>query len=208
MFLSSRRNRHVRLTCILAAAVSTILACAVTARADASEIVFHWPDFCANQQEDATAWLLYPDQPFTTSSGDASYSTTPCGRYIVDIVVEATPGGEAEVSAGPHISLTYSNCNALRESMTVYDLAPYPSPWKATTVASGNFRGKWSFVGGCYLTQVAGSPPFRVDWERATYSASTGAAFWRVAASAHLETSSGWRFLPVTISGNSVFLFL
>jgi hypothetical protein len=207
MLLSHLRNRHVLLTCILAAAASTILALALTARADASEIVFHWPDFCANQQADADAWLYYPDQPFTTSSGDASYSTTPCGRYIVDIVVEATPGGEAEVSAGPGISLTYSNCNALRESMTVYDLAPYPSPWKATTVASGNFRGNWSFVGGCHLTQVVGSSSLQALWERASYSTPTSAADWRVAASAYLETGSGRHALPVTISGNSVFLF-
>jgi hypothetical protein len=211
MLLSHRRNRHVLLTCMMAAAVSTALALTLTTRADAWSIspnVF-LADYCANQQHDASAQLGYPDSPFTRSSGDASYSTTPCGRYIVDIFVEATPGGEAEVSAQPSVSLTTpDSCSALRESLTVYDLAPYPYPWKATTVASGNFRGTWSYVGGCSLTQVVGSPSLQAIWEQASYSAQTGTAIWRVAASAYLDTGSGRHALPVTISGNSFFLFL
>ena len=213
MLLSHRRNRHVLLTCILAAAASTILALALTARADASDIgwiypnpavkaVFPRPEPCASRPPDATATLPYPGQ-FTVSSPDASYSD-PCG-YVVDASVAATPTGFAFVGAAPPDNYkTQSACNQLRMSVTIYNL----SAGKFTTLAWGRFRGNWTAKYGkygCELLQVAGFWPLGGNGGESVlyFAAPMWPTTWRVAASANAETSSGSFPLPVAILGVS-----
>jgi hypothetical protein len=207
MLLSHRRNRRVLLTCILAAAASTILALALTARADASDIgqphpnppvgvVFPWSEPCASQAPDATATLPYPGK-FILSSPDTSYGSHPCRGYVVDASVAATPNGDALVGVEPPSNyLTQPvTCNWLRMSVTFYNV----SAGKFTLLARGKLRGDWIPSFGCELQEVEGFLPFGPGYLAAPIWPTT----WRVAASVRAETGGGSFLLPVTIVGIS-----
>jgi len=201
MLLSHRRNRHVLLMCILAAAACAILAPALTARADAESIRFPWPDFCATQAPDAIGPLTYPST--LAFSRDIPYWTTPCGRYIFDVgIYPPFKFGSVTVEPwGIDPASDQWQCNALRMRVTLYNL----SAGKFTSVADGKFRGEWHGTGDCFLRQVVGSSSF---WTGTRYQwGEPGVGYWpvypsttlRVAASAGLEGIDGPSALPVVI---------
>jgi hypothetical protein len=208
MLLSHRGNRHVLLTCILAAAASTILALALTARADASDIGLIYPKPvvqavfpgsvpCASRAPDATATLPHPGA-FTVES-PFSYNSDSCG-YIVDASVAATPEADITISPPKNYEAAEETCKWLRMSVTFY-----MKSWGVfTPYESGKFRGVWLWGYGCFLAEdnkgnigQGDEPDVTIPWGY------TWPTTVRVAASVHAETGLGSVQLPVTITGSS-----
>jgi hypothetical protein len=103
MLRSHLRKPRVLLACILLAGATTVLS-----RAAIASALPPLPDFCATQAPDATATI-----PFTVSSGDSSYSTHLCPRYIVNATLPATLSGD-EVALGARSDPIQTNTIAPR----------------------------------------------------------------------------------------------